>query len=337
MSRRNRDRWIGEYNSSQQILLVGEGDFSFSACLAKAFRYADNMVATSLDSLDVLLGKHWHCQSHLDELEKRDCLVLHEVDVHDMDRHPTLKDMEFDVIVFNFPHAGHVSWLCERDDILIQRHKNLVGGFFRSASKMIKKGGEIHITHRGDEPYNQWEVEKLAQNEGLILKQKVSFLKELYLGYHNKRGSTIQGNKKFPLECSFTSKFSLPHHDIIHHHPKTTAIVVDEKISISDDQNDIITLISEDHVHTQMISIANNNNFSDGNITDDTIIDGEIIAPTNRLSTLTISEHDHENQASMIGSTDDEHDVVSPVGDHLLMILMIISMKLRILQMRSCR
>ncbi|KAF4360054.1 hypothetical protein G4B88_025815, partial [Cannabis sativa] len=225
MSRRNRDRWIGEYNSSQQILLVGEGDFSFSACLAKAFRYADNMVATSLDSLDVLLGKHWHCQSHLDELEKRDCLVLHEVDVHDMDRHPTLKDMEFDVIVFNFPHAGHVSWLCERDDILIQRHKNLVGGFFRSASKMIKKGGEIHITHRGDEPYNQWEVEKLAQNEGLILKQKVSFLKELYLGYHNKRGSTIQGNKKFPLECSFTSKFSLPHHDIIHHHPKTTAII----------------------------------------------------------------------------------------------------------------
>uniref|UniRef100_A0A803QI83 25S rRNA (uridine-N(3))-methyltransferase BMT5-like domain-containing protein n=1 Tax=Cannabis sativa TaxID=3483 RepID=A0A803QI83_CANSA len=311
MSRRNRDRWIGEYNSSQQILLVGEGDFSFSAYLAKASRYADNMVATSLDSLDV----------------------------HDMDRHPTLNDMKFDVIVFNFPHAGmSLGYVKGMTFLFSKRHKNLVGGFFRSASKMIKKGGEIHITHRGDEPYNQWEVEKLAQNEGLILKQKVSFLKELYLGYHNKRGSTIQGNKKFPLECSFTSKFSLPHHDIIHYHPKTTAIVVDhEKISISDDQNDIITLISEDHVQTQMISIANNNNVSDRNITDDTIIDGEIIAPTNRLSTLTISEHDHQNQASMIGSTDDEHDVVSPVGDHLLMILMIISMKLRISQIMSLK
>lgn len=41
---------IKHYTSSQKILLVGEGDFSFSACLAKAFASATNMVATSLDS-----------------------------------------------------------------------------------------------------------------------------------------------------------------------------------------------------------------------------------------------------------------------------------------------
>ncbi|GAB2281975.1 hypothetical protein Dimus_016539 [Dionaea muscipula] len=34
---------------SDKILLVGEGDFSFAACLAKAFGSATNMVATSLD------------------------------------------------------------------------------------------------------------------------------------------------------------------------------------------------------------------------------------------------------------------------------------------------
>ncbi|PRQ52418.1 hypothetical protein RchiOBHm_Chr2g0155281 [Rosa chinensis] len=49
------ERWIEHYSSSQQILLVGEGDFSFSACLARAFRYAPNMVATSLDSQGTLL------------------------------------------------------------------------------------------------------------------------------------------------------------------------------------------------------------------------------------------------------------------------------------------
>lgn len=46
----NSDRkegWIDCYNSSQKILLVGEGDFSFSACLARAFGTAKNMVATS--------------------------------------------------------------------------------------------------------------------------------------------------------------------------------------------------------------------------------------------------------------------------------------------------
>ncbi|KAL7088172.1 hypothetical protein ACP275_13G112100 [Erythranthe tilingii] len=38
------------YSSTHRILLVGEGDFSFSACLAVAFGSASNMIATSLDS-----------------------------------------------------------------------------------------------------------------------------------------------------------------------------------------------------------------------------------------------------------------------------------------------
>lgn len=44
------ERWIRHYSSGHKILLVGEGDFSFSACLARAFRSAVNMVATSLHS-----------------------------------------------------------------------------------------------------------------------------------------------------------------------------------------------------------------------------------------------------------------------------------------------
>lgn len=43
-------RWIKHYSSGHRILLVGEGDFSFSTCLAAAFGWASNMVATSLDS-----------------------------------------------------------------------------------------------------------------------------------------------------------------------------------------------------------------------------------------------------------------------------------------------
>lgn len=50
------ERWIEHYSSSQEILLVGEGDFSFSACLARAFGHASNMVATSLDSQGTLLA-----------------------------------------------------------------------------------------------------------------------------------------------------------------------------------------------------------------------------------------------------------------------------------------
>jgi 25S rRNA (uracil2634-N3)-methyltransferase len=45
-----KEKWIEHYSSSQKILLVGEGDFSFATCLAKAFGTAANMIATSLES-----------------------------------------------------------------------------------------------------------------------------------------------------------------------------------------------------------------------------------------------------------------------------------------------
>lgn len=44
------EKWIKHYSSSHRILLVGDGDFSFSLCLANAFGTGTNMVATSLDN-----------------------------------------------------------------------------------------------------------------------------------------------------------------------------------------------------------------------------------------------------------------------------------------------
>lgn len=40
------------------VMSVGEGDFSFSACLVLAFDRASNMVATSLNSKGVLYCMH---------------------------------------------------------------------------------------------------------------------------------------------------------------------------------------------------------------------------------------------------------------------------------------
>ncbi|PWA98585.1 hypothetical protein CTI12_AA017080 [Artemisia annua] len=178
------------------------------------------MVATSYLDEDWLVQQHWTSVPHLDELDRLGCLLLYEVDVYNMHEHPILKKMKFDVIVYNFPHAGHYDHLCERDLELIEMHKDLVGAYFKSASKMLNEGGEVHLRHREDPPYDSWNVVKLANKVGLKLQGKEQFLKSDYPGYHNKRGGDIQGNKTFPIVCAFTYKFAidLPRGD--DHHPK---------------------------------------------------------------------------------------------------------------------
>ena len=48
-TRRRRKR-LGQYSSAQSILLVGDGNFSFSLALATAFGSGANLMATSLDT-----------------------------------------------------------------------------------------------------------------------------------------------------------------------------------------------------------------------------------------------------------------------------------------------
>lgn len=220
MLSQGKERRINCYRSSQKILLVGEGDFSFSACLARAFRTAINIVATSYLDEDTLVYKHWTCVPHLEELERLGGLLLYEVDVYKMHIYPILKNMKFDVIIFNFPHAGHYDYLCERDIELIKMHKDLVRAYFRSASKMLNEGGEVHIRHRDDEPYNTWNVVLLAGKAGLKLKKKLQFQKTQFPGYHNKRGGDINTNKTFPIAFSCTFKFVLDLPKVDGCHPK---------------------------------------------------------------------------------------------------------------------
>ncbi|KAH0461956.1 hypothetical protein IEQ34_009531 [Dendrobium chrysotoxum] len=98
--------WTNCYCSAHKILLVGEGDFSFSLYLATAFGSAFNIVATSLDSYAVLLKKYRKAQSNVKKLKKVGATILHEIDATRMKYEVFLSNHKFDRIVFNFPHAG---------------------------------------------------------------------------------------------------------------------------------------------------------------------------------------------------------------------------------------
>ncbi|XP_057520376.1 heavy metal-associated isoprenylated plant protein 41-like isoform X3 [Amaranthus tricolor] len=101
------ENWVNySYTSFHQILLVGEGDFSFSLSLAHNLGSASNIVATSLDSYGSLTKKYKKARSNLVKLQKLGAFLLHEVDATKMKLHTDLKMRKFDRIIFNFPHAG---------------------------------------------------------------------------------------------------------------------------------------------------------------------------------------------------------------------------------------
>ncbi|EYU27481.1 hypothetical protein MIMGU_mgv1a017946mg [Erythranthe guttata] len=196
---------IKNYSSSHQILIVGDGDFSFSACLAKAFGCdASNMTATSLDSQRFLTLNYASALSNLTELKNRKCSVMHEIDATEMASHSILGTMKFDRIVFNFPFAGFFYDLPRSSQLL--RHRELVSEFMKNAKEMLSESGEIHISHKTNGFFDQWNLESLANSNGLKLVEAVDFNNVDYPGYNTKYGFGGDGN--FNSSPSNTYKFA---------------------------------------------------------------------------------------------------------------------------------
>ncbi|KAK5845006.1 uncharacterized protein LOC108482069 isoform X2 [Gossypium arboreum] len=122
-----------------------------------------------------------------------------------MKHHTDLANRKFDRIIFNFPHAGFYGK--EDNPHMIQMHRNLVQGFFRSARGMLRANGEIHVNHKTSAPFSLWNLEKLASECSLAWIQCVDFNVEDYPGYQNKRGDDSRCDEPFPLGKSSTFKF----------------------------------------------------------------------------------------------------------------------------------
>ncbi|KAJ0434548.1 hypothetical protein HanIR_Chr17g0882921 [Helianthus annuus] len=122
-----KEIWKGHYSSAHKILLVGEGDFSFSLCLARSFGSARNIVATTVDThrkypshhlttiplltyccfvTEQLVKKYSNVAENVRELQDRGSVVLYGVDATAMSNHFFITTQRFHRIVYNFPHVG---------------------------------------------------------------------------------------------------------------------------------------------------------------------------------------------------------------------------------------
>jgi hypothetical protein len=78
----------------------------------------------------------------------------------------------FHRIVFNFPHTG----VSGSGDDSVSSNQALLRGFFTSARRLLRRGGEVHVSLRNSTYYQRWRIVEQAATSCLVLKEYVANL-----------------------------------------------------------------------------------------------------------------------------------------------------------------
>ncbi|KAF2756068.1 hypothetical protein EJ05DRAFT_518667 [Pseudovirgaria hyperparasitica] len=171
------------FSPHDAILLLGEGDFSFSHTLISQHGCAD-LTATSYDSRATTLQKYATAGANTAYITAEGSRVLFSIDatkLHTCTTNSALKShvqnreivctdgttrrgTGYDYVVFNFPHTGGLSTDVNRQ---VRANQALLSGFFRGVKGLVHgERGSVLVTLFEREPYTLWNVRDLARSEG---------------------------------------------------------------------------------------------------------------------------------------------------------------------------
>ena len=199
---------------TDRILLVGEGDFSFSVSLFKAHGCA-SLVATSFDDRSTLFSKHPQAEVHIQSLEaEAECKVLYGVDATKLGKvgikgsgGKDVRKALFDKIVFNFPHVGGLTKDVDRQ---IRHNQELLLGFMDAAKPLLTPGGAVVVTIFEGEPYQRWDLRGLGRQKGFKVERSFRFQASVYPDYkHARTLGNIDGGRGWKGEDRLARTFMM--------------------------------------------------------------------------------------------------------------------------------
>ncbi|XP_070699782.1 ferredoxin-fold anticodon-binding domain-containing protein 1 [Pempheris klunzingeri] len=173
-------------SASRSILLVGEGNFSFSASVSRIHCETETSItATCLQHQEEALRQEG-AATNIQIIKDSGGTVLFGVDCTKLGECSSLQGCAFDRVVFNFPHRGRKSG--------VKKNRELLKNFFLSCVQVLAEDGEVHVSlcnGQGGTPvdqpkrewHNSWQVAAMAAEAQLILSDVQPFESDKYQSY----------------------------------------------------------------------------------------------------------------------------------------------------------
>lgn len=179
------------FKLSDRILLVGEGNFSFTRAIVQnppeALRNLPptSVTATAYDTEKECYEKYPDAEATVAFLREKGVEVLFDIDATRLEKYASLKKRKFDRISFNFPHAGaqyqysvcYIAYFLASlgkgitdQDRNILSNQVLLLGFLQSAARMLKSGPipSVHKPKRKKRNDDDEDDEELPMQDGFV-------------------------------------------------------------------------------------------------------------------------------------------------------------------------
>eukprot|EP01064_Diplonema_japonicum_P035007 TRINITY_DN7421_c0_g2_i1.p1 TRINITY_DN7421_c0_g2~~TRINITY_DN7421_c0_g2_i1.p1 ORF type:complete len:263 (+),score=45.46 TRINITY_DN7421_c0_g2_i1:54-791(+) len=166
----------------RKILVVGDGDLSYSAALAEMVKNEEGTVVWG----SVLPNREEQVRLYTEKaiLEKEKRLegrVLYTADLTNL----KIPETGFDEVHFNYPHLGY-SQQAERGGkwSRANEHVKFLGKMFESLQKVQTSGAKMMLTLTPTPPYSIKQVREAGIEHGYVFVNEIPFDPAEYSGYH---------------------------------------------------------------------------------------------------------------------------------------------------------